>query len=57
MRSGHNLKRMIVQQYIKDLTGKNILIYLRNDKDVELLEIAYQIAKKYKDEFKTTNNN
>lgn len=57
MRSGHNLKRMIVQQYIKDLTGKNILIYLRNDKDVQLLEIAYQIAKKYKDEFKTTNNN
>ncbi len=57
MRSGHNLKRMIVQQYIKDLTGKNILIYLRNDKDIELLEIAYQIAKKYKDEFKTTNNN
>ncbi len=57
MRSGHNLKRMIVQQYIKDLTGKNILIYLRNDKDIELLEIAYQIAKKYKDEFKTANNN
>jgi hypothetical protein len=59
MQSGLNYKRMLVQQYIKDMTGKNVLIVFNKPNEMErhvfMLEHAYQIAKQYYDKNKTTN--
>jgi hypothetical protein len=57
MQSGHNFNvmRIVVQQYIQDLTGKKILIIVNTPREMLLLERAYLIAKNYKNEFNTTN--
>jgi hypothetical protein len=59
MQSGLNYKRMVVQQFIKDKTGRNVLIVFNKPNEMErhvfMLEHAYQIAKQYYDKNKTTN--
>lgn len=59
MQSGLNYKRMVVQQFIKDKTGRNVLIVFNKTNEMErhvfMLEHAYQIAKQYYDKNKTTN--
>ena len=61
MQSGLNYKRMVVQQYIKDRTGKSVLIVFNKPHEMErhlfLLDYAYRIAKEYYDKIKTTNTN
>ena len=61
MQSGLNYKRMVVQQYIKDRTGKSVLIVFNKPTEMQrhlfLLDHAYQIAKQYYDKIKSTNNN
>jgi len=61
MSSEHNYKRMVVQQYIKDKTGRNVLIVFNKPNEMErhllLLDYAYQIAKEHYDKIKTTNKN
>jgi hypothetical protein len=47
--------RIVVQQYIQDMTGKKILIIVNTPRQMLLLERAYLIAKNYKNEFNTTN--
>ena len=52
---------MVVQQYIKDKTGRNVLIVFNKPNEMErhlfLLDYAYKIAKEYYDKIKTTNKN
>lgn len=59
MQSAHNYKRMVVQQYIKDMTGKDVLIIFNQPDQIQrhlfMLEHCYSIAKKYYDKNKTTN--
>lgn len=61
MSSEHNYKRMVVQQYIKDKTGKNVLIIFNKPAEMQrhifLLDYAYQIAKEHYDKIKATNKN
>ena len=61
MSSEHNYKRMVVQQFIKDKTGRNVLIVFNKPHEMErhlfLLDYAYRIAKEYYDKIKTTNKN
>jgi len=61
MSSEHNYKRMVVQQYIKDKTGRNVLIIFNKPAEMQrhlfLLDYAYQIAKEYYDKIKATNKN
>ena len=61
MSSEHNYKRMVVQQFIKDRTGKSVLIVFNKPAEMQrhlfLLDHAYQIAKQYYDKIKFTNNN
>ena len=56
MRSGHNfnLMRMVVQQYIQDRKGVKVLIMINSEREMQMLENAYLIVKKYKDELNTT---
>jgi hypothetical protein len=52
---------MVVQQFIKDRTGKSVLIVFNKPAEMQrhlfLLDHAYQIAKQYYDKIKSTNNN
>ena len=61
MSSEHNYKRMVLQQFIKDKTGRNVLIVFNKPAEMErhlfLLDYAYQIAKQYYDKIKFTKNN
>lgn len=61
MSSEHNYKRMVVQQFIKDKTGRNVLIVFNKPAEMQrhlfLLDYAYQIAKEYYDKIKLTKNN
>jgi hypothetical protein len=56
MRSGHNfnLMRMVVQQYIQDRKGVKVLIMINSEREMQMLQHAYLIVKKYKDELNTT---
>jgi hypothetical protein len=56
MRSAHNfnLMRMVVQQYIQDRKGVKVLIMINSEREMQMLEHAYLIVKKYKDELNTT---
>ena len=56
MRSAHNfnLMRMVVQQYIQDRKGVKVLIMINSEREMQMLENAYLIVKKYKDELNTT---
>jgi hypothetical protein len=61
MSSEHNYKRMVVQQFIKDKTGRNVLIVFNKPNEMErhlfLLDYAYRIAKEHYDKIKFTKNN
>ena len=61
MSSGLNYKRMIVQQFIKDKTGKNVLIIFNKPNEMHrhmaMLDYAYQIAKEHNDKIKLTKDN
>lgn len=61
MQSGLNYKRMVVQQFIKDKTGRNVLIVFNKPNDMQrhvfMLEHAYNIAKEHYDKIKFTKNN
>ena len=61
MQSGLNYKRMIVQQFIKDKTGRNVLIVFNKPNEMQrhifMLEHAFNIAKEYYDKIKSTKNN
>lgn len=50
---------MVVQQYIKDMTGKDVLIIFNQPDQIQrhifMLEHCYSIAKQYYDKNKTTN--
>jgi hypothetical protein len=52
---------MVVQQFIKDKTGRNVLIVFNKPAEMErhlfLLDYAYRIAKEHYDKIKFTKNN